>query len=176
MATSPDRDSKRRSGATAPEQAKEKPVPLTWEEEELVAYEPKRVKALEEKRRAEAKVALLARQLPFQWKALREILKIRCESLNTKAGRTILRTVEPDNYHLEIRREDDSKIDIQFDLEKKKVTFTGKALVYDREYELIVQSYNNVDSTVWYSHATLANEQPDDLAKSMIGNLLRAEQ
>jgi hypothetical protein len=131
---------------------------------------------VEEQRRAEAKRALLARQLPHQWKALREILVIRCESVNARARRTVLRAFAQGQDCLEIRREDESKIQINFEVDKKKVTFSGKVLVYDREYELIVQTYNDVDTTVWYSHATLTNEQPDDLAKSMISILLRADQ
>jgi hypothetical protein len=121
-------------------------------------------------------MALLARQLPLQWKALREILVIRCESVNARARRTVLRAFAQGQDCLEIRREDDSKIQISFETEKKKVTFSGQVLVYDREYELIVLTYNEVDTTVWYSHATLANEQPDDLAKSMISILLRSDQ
>jgi hypothetical protein len=168
MSTQPHRESTRRANA-APNAAVVKEEPLTWEEEELAAYEPKRTKAVEELRRAEAKMALLARQL-------REILVIRCESVNARARRTVLRAFAQGQDCLEIRREDDSKIQISFETEKKKVTFSGQVLVYDREYELIVLTYNEVDTTVWYSHATLANEQPDDLAKSMISILLRSDQ
>src|SRR5579863_9750426 len=91
-------------GAAAPEKKK---VPLTWEEEELENYEPKRVKAVEVKTRADARAALLVRQLPYQLNALREVISIRCESVNTRAGRTVLRSVNPDQQRLEIRREDD---------------------------------------------------------------------
>jgi hypothetical protein len=96
--------------------------------------------------------------------------------VNARARRTVLRAFAQGQDCLEIRREDESKIQINFEVDKKKVTFSGKVLVYDREYELIVQTYNDVDTTVWYSHATLTNEQPDDLAKSMISILLRADQ
>ena len=44
----------------------EKKVPLTWEEEELAFYEPKRNVVVEEKRKADARAALLLRQLPHQ--------------------------------------------------------------------------------------------------------------
>ena len=151
-------------------------VPATWEEEELAAYEPKRAKFVEETRQAAAKAALLARQLPHQWKALREILMIRCESLNAKAGRTILRPAAPDPDTLEIRREDDSKIVVHFEAAKKKVTFSGKAFGYDREYELIVPTFGAADTTVWYNQSTLATDQPDDIAKTMLGVFLRAEE
>jgi len=56
------------------------------------------------------------------------------------------------------------------------VAFTGKALGFDREYELVVQTRNEVDSTTWFSLTTLANEETDDLAKYMISVLLRFEQ
>ncbi len=176
MSAQPHRESTRRANAAPANAAAVKEEPLTWEEEELAAYEPKRTRAVEELRRAEAKMALLTRQLPLQWKALREILVIRCESVNARARRTVLRAFAQGQDCLEIRREDDSKIQITFEADKKKVTFSGQVLVYDREYELIVLTYNEVDTTVWYSHATLANEQPDDLAKSMISILLRADQ
>ena len=152
------------------------PVPATWEEEELAAYEPKRAQAVEAKQIADSRVELLARQLPLQWKALREILCIRCESLNDKAGRTILRAVSADHDSLEITREDNQKIEVRFDSATKKIKFIGKALSYDREYELAVQNYNGVDSTAWYSPTTLSTEQPDDLAKLMLSLLLRADQ
>ena len=87
MSAQPHRESTRRANAAPANAAAVKEEPLTWEEEELAAYEPKRTKAVEELRRAEAKMALLARQLPLQWKALREILVIRCESVNAR-GKT----------------------------------------------------------------------------------------
>lgn len=154
----------------------EKKVPLTWEEEELANYQPKRDKAVEAKRRADARAALLVRQLPHQWNALREVISIRCECLNAKAGRTILRSVNPDPNRLEIRREDEMGFVMNFDPEKKKVIFSGKVLGFDREYELVVQTHDDIDTTTWFSHTTLATEQTDDLAKAMISVLLRFEQ
>lgn len=154
----------------------EKKVPLTWEEEELASYEPKRAKAVEVKRKADARADLLIRQLPHQWNALREVVSIRCESVNAKAGRTILRSVNPDRNRLEIRREDELGFVMNFDPEKKKVTFTGKVLGFDREYELIVQTHDDIDTTAWFSHTTLTTDQTDDLAKAMISVLLRFEQ
>jgi hypothetical protein len=153
-----------------------KPVPLTWEEEELAAYEPKREKAVEDKTRSDARAELLARQLPLQWKALREIMTIRCESLNDKAGRTVLRATSTNLDSLDIIREDGMKIELMFDSAIKKIKFSGKVLGYDREYELAVQTLNGVDTTAWYSPTTLSTEQPDDLAKLMISLLLRADQ
>ena len=152
------------------------PAVVTWEEEELSAYEPKRAQAVEVKQRADTCVELLARQLPLQWKALREIMCIRCESLNDKAGRTVLRAVSVDHDSLEVSREDNQKIEVRFDSATKKIKFIGKALSYDREYELVVQTYNGADSTAWYSPTTLSTEQPDDLAKLMLSLLLRADQ
>ena len=49
-------------------------------------------------------------------------------------------------------------------------------LGFDRQYELVVQTYNDVDSTAWFSQTTLATDQTDDLAKQMIGYLLRFDQ
>ena len=140
MSAQPHRESTRRANPAPTNAAAVKEEPLTWEEEELAAYEPKRSKAVEEQRRAEAKMALLSKQLPLQWRALREILVIRCESVNARARRTVLRAFAQGQDCLEIRREDDSKIQISFETDKKKVTFSGKVLVYDREYELIVQT------------------------------------
>jgi len=128
------------------------------------------------KRKAEARAALLNKQLPHQWNALREVVAIRCESVNTKASRTVLRVAAPDNNRLEIRREDEQGIVMQFESEKKKVTFSGKALGFDREYELVVQSRDDVDVTVWFSGTTLTTDQTDDLVKAMISVLLRFEQ
>jgi hypothetical protein len=54
--------------------------------------------------------------------------------------------------------------------------FSGKALGYDREYELIVQTRDEVDSTAWFSKTTLTTDQTDDLAKAMISFLLRFDQ
>lgn len=153
-----------------------KKAPLTWEEEELAFYEPRRTVAAEEKRRADARAALLVRQLPHQLNSLREVISIRCESLNSKAGRTILRSVDPDRNRLEIRREDDQGFVMQFDPERKKVLFTGKPLGFDREYELIVQTRDDVDTTAWFSSTTLATEQTDEVAKYMISVLLRFDQ
>ena len=151
-------------------------VALSWEEEELAYYEPRRAKAAEEERKADARAALLARQLPLQWNALRQILQIRCESVNARAKRMVLRGVTPQDDRLEIRREDDQRIELQFDAATRRIKFTGKVLGYDREYELTVQTYNGVDTTAWYSPSTLTTEQPDDLVKLMISILLRADQ
>jgi hypothetical protein len=161
------------NGQDAPEKKK---VPLTWEEEELENYEPKRAVAVEIKQKADARAELLIRQLPHQWSALCEVFSIRCQSINTRARRTILRGAMPDSNRLEIRREDDLGLVLQFDPEKKKVSFTGKVLGFDREYELIVETRDGVDSTAWFSHTTLAAEQTDDLAKGMIATLLRFDQ
>jgi hypothetical protein len=153
-----------------------KKAPLTWEDEELAYYEPRRTVAAAEKRRADAKAELLTRQLPHQWNALREVISLRCESLNAKAGRTILHSVDPDRNRLEIRREDDEGFVMRFNPENKRVIFTGKPLGFDREYELTVQTRNEVDSTAWFSLSTLATEQTDDLAKYMVSILLRFDQ
>ncbi len=150
--------------------------PLTWEEEELENYEPKRAVAVEEKRKADARAALLVRQLPHQWTALCEVMSIRCDSVNTKAGRTVLRGAMPDPNRLEIRREDDQAFVVQFDPEKKKVAFNGKVLGFERIYELVVQERDGVDATAWFSQTTLATEQTDDLAKGMLSTLLRFNQ
>ena len=162
--------------ANTSQTAVQKKVPLTWEEEELTNYEPKRAVAVEVKRREEAKAALLIHQLPHQLNALREVISIRCESINTKAGRTVLRIAASDPNRLEVRREDNQGFVMQFDPEKKKLVFSGKALGYDREYELIVQTRDEVDSTAWFSKTTLTTDQTDDLAKAMISFLLRFDQ
>jgi len=154
----------------------EKKVPLTWEEEELAFYEPKRNVAVEEKRKADARAALLLRQLPHQWKALCDVITIRCESVNTRASRVVLRSAAPDKDRFEVRREDEEGIFLKFDQEKKKVTFSGKALGFSREYELIVVTRDDVDSTAWFSSTTLTTEQTDDLSKAMISVLLRFQQ
>jgi hypothetical protein len=154
----------------------EKKVPLTWEEEELSFYEPKRSVAVEVKRKSDARAALLLRQLPHQWNALREVIAIRCESVNTKAGRVVLRPAVPSQDQMEVRREDDQAISLQFDADKKKVTFSGKALGFNREYELIVVTRDEVDSTAWFSSTTLTTDQTDELSKAMISVLMRFEQ
>ena len=172
--------SRRIAEATQPANAANGPAakraPLTWEDEELAFYEPRRSVAAAEKRRADEKAALLIRQLPLQWNALREVISIRCESLNAKAGRTILRSVDPDRNRLEIRREDDEGFVMLFNPENKRVTFTGKPLGFEREYELTVQTRNDVDSTAWFSRTTLATEETEDVAKYMVSALLRFEQ
>jgi hypothetical protein len=150
--------------------------PLTWEDEELAFYEPRRTKAAAEKKRADEKAELLTRQLPLQLNSLREVISIRCESLNAKAGRTVLRSVDPGRNRLEIRREDDEGFVMQFNPENRRVVFTGKPLGFDREYELTVQTRDEVDSTAWFSLSTLATEQTDDLAKYMVSVLLRFDQ
>ncbi len=154
----------------------EKKLPLTWEEEELTNYEPKRAKAVEIKRCEDAREALRIHQLPHQWNALCEVIAIRCESINARAGRTVLRAASPDDNHLEIRREDDLGFVMEFDPEKGKVTFSGKVLGFQREYELIVQTRDGIDSTAWFSKTTLTTDQTDDLAKAMISTLMRFEQ
>ena len=154
----------------------EKKVPLTWEEEELAFYEPKRNVAVDAKRKADARAALLQRQLMHQWKALCEVIAIRCESINTKASRVVLRPSAPDQTHFEVRREDDHGFFMEFDPEKKKVKFSGKPLGFSREYELIVVTRDEIDTTAWFSSTTLTTEQTDDLSKAMISTLLRFEQ
>jgi len=161
---------------TGPEEKVAKRVPLTWEEEELAFYEPKRSVAVEIKRKADAREALLQHQSPYQWNALCEVIKIRCESINSKAHRTVLRTMATDRNRFEVRREDDEGFAVQFDPEKRKVTFSGKPLGYDRDHELVVQSQDNVDTTAWFSSTTLTTEQTDDLSKAMISVLMRFQQ
>ena len=154
----------------------EKKVPLTWEEEELAFYEPKRSVAVDVKRKADARAALLLRQLPHQWSALREVIAIRCESINNKAGRIVLRPSSTEKDRFEVRREDDHGFFMKFDAEKRKVTFSGKPLGFDRDYELVVVTRDEVDSTAWFSSTTLTTEQTDDLSKAMISVLMRFEQ
>jgi len=178
--TDPDVLSKRIAEVTQPVEGSEEPqkkkVPLTWEEEELAFYEPRRVKAVDAKRREERRAALLIKQLPLQWKTLCEVIAIRCESINNKAGRTVLRTIKPDENGLEVRREDDLGFVMGFDLEKKKIACSGKVLGFDREYELRVLPREDVDITAWFSLTTLATEQTDELAKGLISVLIRFDQ
>lgn len=154
----------------------EKKVPLTWEEEELAFYEPKRSVAVDEKRKADARAALLLRQLPHQWKALCEVITIRCESINKRAARAVLKPASPETNQFEVRREDNEGFFLKFDPEKKKVVFSGKPLGFSREYELIVVTRDDVDTTAWFSSTTLTTEQTDDLSKAMISVLLRFQQ
>ncbi len=177
--TAPDAISKRIAEATQPVSSAplpEKKRALTWEEEELENYEPKRAVAVEEKRKADSRAALLVRQLPHQWEGLCEVMSIRCGSVNTRAGRTVLRGAMPDPNRLEIRREDDQGFVVQFDPDKKKIFFNGKVLGFERVYELVVQERDGVDTTAWFSQTTLATEQTDDLAKGMLATLLRFDQ
>ena len=178
--TDPDILSRRIAEVTQPANSSEEPpkkkVPLTWEEEELAFYEPKRVKAVEVKRRDDRRAALLMKQLPLQWNALREVFAIRCKSIDTRAGRTVLRVLSSNEHRFEIRREDDQGFAVQFDPERKKVTFSGKVLGFDRDYELIVQTRDEVDTTAWFSSTTLTTEQTDDLTKAMLSVLMRFEQ
>jgi hypothetical protein len=154
----------------------EKKVPLTWEEEELAFYEPKRSVAVEAKRKADARAAMLLRHLLHQWKALCEVIAIRCESVNNRAGRVVLRPSAPGNDQFEVRREDDQAFLMKFDVEKKKVTFSGKPLGFSREYELVVVTRDDVDAIAWFSSTTLGTEQTDELSKAMISMLMRFEQ
>src|SRR3984957_4079285 len=156
--------------------APEKKRAWTWEEEELENYEPKRSVAVEGKRKADARGGLMVRRRPHQRDALCEVPSIRCESVNTKAGRTVLRGAMPDPNRLEIRREDDQGFMVQFDSDRKKVVFTGKVLGFERVYELVVQDRDGVDVTAWFSQTTLLTEQTDELAKGMISTLLRFDQ
>lgn len=179
IATDPDLISRRIAEVTkyeGPGEKEAKKVPLTWEEEELAFYEPKRSVAVEVKRKADARAALLQHQLPHQWTALREVIGIRCESVNAKARRIVLRTLATDKNRLEVRREDDQGFVMLFEPEKKKVTFSGKVLGFDREYELVVQTHDDVDTTAWFSSTTLTTDQTDALAKTMISVLMRFEQ
>jgi hypothetical protein len=179
--TDPDILSKRIAEITqpvnAPEEPAKKKVPLTWEEEELAFYEPKRVKAVAVKQREDRHAALLQKQMPLQWKAVHEVFAIRCQSINTKAGRTVLRVLSADANRFEVRREDEQAIAVQFDPDRKKVTYSGKVLGFDREYELIVQtSHDNIETTAWFSSTTLTTEHTDDLTKAMISVLIRFDQ
>src|ERR1700740_2469073 len=103
IATASDTISRRIAEVTrndGPGEKEAKKVPLTWEEEELAFYEPKRVVAVEVKRKADSRSALLQHQLPHQWNALREVISIRCESINSKAGRTVLRIIAAEKNRL----------------------------------------------------------------------------
>ncbi len=179
--TDPDILSKRIAEITqpvnGPEEPAKKKVPLTWEEEELAFYEPKRVKAVAVKEREDRHAALLQKQMPLQWKAVHEVFAIRCKSINTKAGRTVLRVLSADANRFEVRREDEQAIAVQFDPDRKKVTYSGKVLGFDREYELIVQtSHDYIETTAWFSSTTLTTEHTDDLTKAMISVLIRFDQ
>jgi hypothetical protein len=160
-----------------PEEPAKKKVPLTWEEEELAFYEPKRVKAVDVKRREDRHAALLAKQLPLQWKAMHDVFAIRCQSINTRAARTVLRVLSTDANRFEIRREDEQGFVVQFDPQRKKVAFNGKVLGFEREYELIVQTnHEGTETTAWFSSTTLTTEQTDDLTKAMLSVLMRFDQ
>ena len=179
--TDPDVLSKRIAEVTqpvnGPEEPAKKKVPLTWEEEELAFYEPKRVKAVDVKQRLDRHTALLQKQLPLQWKAMHEVFAIRCQSVNTRAARTVLRVLSTDANRFEVRREDDQGFVLQFDSERKKITFSGKVLGFEREYELIVQcSHEGVETTAWFSSTTLTTEHTDDLTKAMLSVLMRFDQ
>lgn len=149
---------------------------MGWEEEELAVYEPKRKKAVEVKRLADARAQLLNHQLPLQWKTLREIFIIRCESINAKAKRAILRSIDPNVDRLDIRRENDSKIEGRFDASVKKVHFKSDAFAIEREYTLVITTYNNVDSVAWFCTQTEVAEGPDEIVKFLLSSFLRAEQ
>jgi hypothetical protein len=108
---------------------------------------------------------------------MHEVFAIRCQSINTKAGRAVLRVMSTDENRFEVRREDDQGFAVQFDPQRKKVTYDGKPLGFERDYELIVQtSHDNVETTAWFSSTTLTTEHTDALTKAMLSVLMRYDQ
>ncbi len=149
---------------------------MGWEEDELAVYEPKRKVAVGVKKLADGRAQLLNHQLPLQWKTLREIIIIRCESVNAKAGRAVLRSIDPHHDRMDIRRENDSKIEGVFNAAAKKVHFKSDAFAIEREYTLVITTYNNADAVAWFCTQTEVAEGPDEIAKFLLSTFLRAEQ
>jgi hypothetical protein len=149
---------------------------MGWEDDELAVYEPKRKKAVEIKKLADARVKLLNHQLSLQWKTIREIFTIRCESINAKAGRVVLRSVDAHQDRLDIRRENESKIEGKFDAASRKIHFKSDAFAIEREYSLVITTHNHADSVAWFCTQTEVAEGPDEIVKFLLSMFLRAEQ
>ncbi len=149
---------------------------MAWDDEVLQIYEQNRNKAVEAKRIAAERLHRLNHEQPGQWKALRGAFLTRCEKMNAKVGRIILLSIDPDPNNLDIRREDDSKIDAKFDPNTRTVKFTSNVLNFERDFELKVMTLGGSDAVVWFCVETESIDHVDEIAKSMITNFLRADQ
>jgi hypothetical protein len=149
---------------------------MAWDDDVLQVYEQKRNKALEAKRIATERLQRLNNEQPLQWKALRETFLTYCENFNAKVGRIILLSIDQDLNSLDIRREDDSKIDAKFNAGTRTVKFTSDVFNFEREFELRVMTLGGSDAVVWFCLQTESIDQVEEIAKSLLTNFLRAEQ
>lgn len=149
---------------------------MTWEDDALSAYEQNRAKALEGNRQASQRTLLLDKQSPHQWNALSEAFKKHCDSLNTKAGRPIVRPVATPTNHLKIFREDRAKLEGLYVPETRKVKFSSTAFFFSEpEYELVARSIDGNEVVAWSDLKTHELEQSEDVARSVLHKFLRAE-
>jgi hypothetical protein len=150
-------------------------IAMTWEDDELAQYEKSRARAREGDKLSSQREQLLDNQQAHKWNVLREAFTKRCASINAKAGRQILRSVDPQTSHLEIRREDSEKLEGLYDSGIRTVTFSCDVPPFiERRYELSVRPTSGNDACVWIDLQTKEVEKSDDIATSILGNFLRA--
>ena len=148
---------------------------MTWEDDELAEYEKNRAKVLEGNKLSSQRGQLLEKQQAHQWNVLRGAITKRCANINAKAGRQILWSIDPHTDHLEIRREDNEKLEGLYVPEIRTVKFWSDVPPFvERQYELSVRPIQGNDATVWIDLQTKEIESPDDIATSILGQFLRA--
>jgi hypothetical protein len=149
---------------------------MTWEDDEFSAYEKSRARAIDNNKLASQRTQLLDKQQAHQWSALREAITKLCDRMNAKAGRQILRSVDPQTNHLEIRREEVSeKLEGLYVPDARTATFSCDLVPFvEKKYELSVRLVEGNDAAVWINMRTKEIERADDIAKSLLSAFLRS--
>ncbi len=146
---------------------------MTWEDDELNEYEKRRVRLAQENALSSQRLHLLETRHAHEWMALRTLIQKTCEDINERAGREILKSIDPVANNLLIRREDGEKLKAQYTPQTKKLTISCDAPPFSTQnYELTVRTIKGNDAVVWWNGKDM--ESAEDIAKLAVGNFLHA--
>jgi hypothetical protein len=148
---------------------------MSWEDEELEAYEKHRKGTAEANTLASQRNTLLSEQGSAKWTELRtEVSKI-VEGINERAGRTVISSGSQTHDQLRLVREDGAKFDGDWTGNDYKAKFyCDQCLPPDKDYELTVRPVDGNDTVVWIPAQGNNYETCTSIAKLLMSNFMRA--
>lgn len=146
---------------------------MAWEDDALGDYEKKKKRKEDESKLSSQRLSLVEGNAPRMWNELRQAITGKCKELNQKAGRELLKSVDPHTANLDIRREDGERLMAAFDSASKIVTFSSDSFLFGtRKYEVTSRPIDGNEHAVWFELDERDIETQDSIVSTIVRRFL----
>jgi hypothetical protein len=148
---------------------------MTWEDDALGTYERKKERKADADRLSSQRLSLIEGNASRMWNELRQAITDKCKELNQKAGRELLKSLNPRTIALEIRREDGEVLKGQFDSASKIATFSSRSFLFgERKYEVTSRSIDGNERAVWFETKKKDIDTTETIVRTIVTDFLHS--